>query len=811
MVTAAPRLRADLAISPQDTGGAPSLVIKDPVSGRFYRLGETERFIAEQLDGENSLEEVRRRAEQRFKAALPEDTLSAFVGMLGSAGLLDGEAPRAPAPSGIRKRIRGSLLYLRLPLFDPDQVLGRMVHRLQFLFTRTGIILAAALIATGLLVTIANAGAIAQDVSRLYQLEAIPLFLVVVLLIGSVHEFGHGITCKRYGGEVHEVGFMLLYFQPAFYCNVSDAWLFPERSKRLWVGAAGPLFELSLWALATIAWRMTEPDTWINYVALAVMTISGIKSLFNLNPFIKLDGYYLISDYLGIPNLRARSFKYVGDLFRRLLGGAKARKQEITRRERRAYLTYGLIAGISSISLLGFIFISAGGYFIDRGQILALALLTWVGISSTRRYRRMFGGGSGKPDPADDEDGSLVSTAAPAPAPAVSQAGALIEATAEATPETTPAPPAPPGRLAAIAGRFSRKARIRLALAMAAALVLFLGQLQLRVGGGFDVLPEGNADIHAAVSGLVEEVMVDEGTLVKAGDVIARLSDRDLRAELLRVDAQVKAIQANVDRLHAGPTPEEVRLARAAVSKTSDALKFAQSTLTRSRDMFKKQVLSAQELQNDEQLATAAANDLTDARARLSVLQRGARREDITATRAQLEGLENQKQFLEQQLELLNIKSPVAGVVATPSRELRALRGQLVARGALVAKVFEVRTVTAQIAVPEKEIADIRVGQPVRLRSRAYPSTVFQGKVTAIATAAQGSSSAVVAAAAVGAPAPANTTRMFLVTTQIDNGSMLLKPGMTGQAKIYCGERRIIGLITRRLARTFKVELWSML
>ena len=76
---------------------------------------------------------------------------------------------------------------------------------------------------------------------------------------------------------------MVMYFQPAFYCNVSDAWLFPEKSKRLWVGFAGPYLELVLWALATIAWRLTEPDTWINYTALIVMTLSGLRSFITIS------------------------------------------------------------------------------------------------------------------------------------------------------------------------------------------------------------------------------------------------------------------------------------------------------------------------------------------------------------------------------------------------------------------------------------------------------------------------------------------------------------------------------------------------
>src|SRR5207249_6099336 len=108
-----------------------------------------------------------------------------------------------------------------------------------------------------------------RDLRRLYAFATIPAVWAIILLVTTAHEFAHGLTCKRFGGEVHELGFLLLLLQPCLYCNVSDAWLFPQKSKRLWVSFAGPYFELFLWALAALAWRLTESDTWLNYVALA--------------------------------------------------------------------------------------------------------------------------------------------------------------------------------------------------------------------------------------------------------------------------------------------------------------------------------------------------------------------------------------------------------------------------------------------------------------------------------------------------------------------------------------------------------------
>lgn len=148
---------------------------------------------------------------------------------------------------------------------------------------------------------------------------------------------------------------MLIYLQPAFYCNVSDAWLFPKKSSRLWVTFAGAHLEVTLWALATVIWRLTEPGTLISHLALVVMASSGIKTLFNLNPLIKLDGYYLLSDYLDVPNLRGRAFGYLGSLMKRILGLPVQGNQEVPARERRIYLLYGLLAGAFSILFLGYV------------------------------------------------------------------------------------------------------------------------------------------------------------------------------------------------------------------------------------------------------------------------------------------------------------------------------------------------------------------------------------------------------------------------------------------------------------------------
>ena len=793
-----PALRKDLAVSRQETPDGTVLIIKEPDSRRFYRLGPAERFIAEQFDGTRSIDDVRRLAEQHFEAEIGEATVRAFVAKLDKGGLLESRRPRASrAPD--QRRLRGNILYLRWPLFDPDRLFTRLERELRFLFTPASLKAGALLIAVALLVTATNAPEISRDLVNLYAIAVLPFVIVLALVVVSAHECAHGVTCKHFGGEVHEVGFMLAYFQPFFYCNVSDAWLFPEKAKRLWVGFAGLYLEFVVWALATLLWSATQAGTWISNTALTVMAISGIKSLFDLNPLIKLDGYYILSDWLDIPNLRRRAFKHVGDGIRRIFGIETGSTSPVSPRERGVLLAYGLIGTVSSFALLAAGLEKAGSVLLDNHQALALILLVaYAALRVARRLKRLF---RQPPTVVAAETAGADAAAAPSKS---SSAPAETRA-----PNTSPSDAAHPARKKRWRTTWTRRG---LWIAATGACVAYaaVGRTQLRVSGPFTVLPEHNADVRSEVEGIIQSVVVDENTRVRAGELIARLSDKDLRAELAKTEASIRQANAALRKQVAGPTDEEIGLAKADVAKTEDAARFTAEKVTRLKSIHDLHMMSDQEYDDAQSLSLAAAHDHSEAVDKLAVLQRGTRPEDIDATRAQIDGLETQRRVTEAQLRMLEIRSPATGVVATPSRELHALRGQHINKGDLIAKVYEVNTVTAQISVPEKELADVRPGEAVLLRSRAYPNAVFNGTISAIATAAEGMSSNTSAVSGSSSPAATPVAgNSFSVTTEIENDSGLLKPGMTGMAKIVVGERRIRDVIARRLARTFKVEVWS--
>lgn len=340
--------------------------------------------------------------------------------------------------------------------------------------------------------------------------------------------------------------------------------------------------------------------------------------------------------------------------------------------------------------------------------------------------------------------------------------------------------------------------------------ILLLGWMELRIGGPFMILPVHNADVRPETDGIIEEIYVTEGQKVEVGDIIARLSDRDVKSELRKIEALIGQTRARLTMFEVGPTREELALARTAVARARERLKFVRARSDRNKLLVGKGMISRMEFETSQEQTAIAEGDLTEAQNRLTVLQVGTRQEQIDATKAEMASLDVQRRHLEGTLQRVEVRSPAAGLVATPARQLEAMLGQAIQKGALVAKVYDFKRLMVEIAVSEKDISEIRVGQEVAFKARAYPDETFYGRVTSTATTALGSASTSSNALPVSiTQSSTSSPTTILVTTVIDNRGLKLKPGMTGQAKIFCGERRIISLIARRVARIVKVEFWS--
>jgi len=328
-----------------------------------------------------------------------------------------------------------------------------------------------------------------------------------------------------------------------------------------------------------------------------------------------------------------------------------------------------------------------------------------------------------------------------------------------------------------------------LALGAGALLLLSVVPLNLTVSGEFTLLPRHNADVRAEVEGIIERMYMTEGQEVVAGDTIARLGDREYAARLAAIEAESAEKTARLEQLRAGPRAEEIKAARVAVAKARERAWFAQAELDRTELLVRREFVPRVELERAQELSIVRAKEL---QAALELVNAGARPGEIRAAQHEVAKAEAERVNLERQLNRVTVLAPHGGVVITPRLEEKV--GEFVKPGDLIAEIYALETAKAEILVPERDIGEVRMGQVGKLRLRAYPDREFRGRVTEIAAATTAGSS---------------FERTVRVDVEIDNASRLLKPGLTGQARLYCGERRALDIVTKGIRRFLRVEFWS--
>jgi len=218
---------------------------------------------------------------------------------------------------------------------------------------------------------------------RLTSSTLVDLYILSFLVI-TIHEFAHALACRHFGGKVQDMGFILIFFLPGLYTNVSDSYLFERKRDRMIVMLVGMYSGILIGATAAIIWRITDQTAWIHQVSLMLMMASLWGLLFNLNPLIKLDGYYMLNDWFDMPNLRRKAITYVKRLVRSIAGYPVESIRSLTRRQRRIYAGYGVMASIYSLGLIGVIMVFLGEIVLDYVSEFILAGLV-VGFATAVR------------------------------------------------------------------------------------------------------------------------------------------------------------------------------------------------------------------------------------------------------------------------------------------------------------------------------------------------------------------------------------------------------------------------------------------
>ncbi|MBF0107735.1 MAG: hypothetical protein HQL76_00975 [Magnetococcales bacterium] len=394
-----PALREDLAIVPgpiDSLDGTPTWIIHDPVRHRFFRIGPRQLHMMNHWKGGITLEALwnaieDKRTGSRFSRREIYD-LFIFLRdhqLLSLQGLESNPARRTPW----WRSFLGHYLFFRIPLIDPDPFLGRILPGVDFLFSRWFLVVQGVMLLWGWFMTMHHWDRFIDTIPRVYGPEGAMLLAVALLLAKGVHELGHALAAKRLGIHVPSMGVAFMVMWPVFYTELSEAWKISSRRQRLKIAAAGMKAELSLAIWATALWNLS-PDGPVREALFLLAGSTWIMTLaINSNPFMRFDGYFLLSDVMDIPNLHDRAFAMGCWWLRRLVLGVSMPPPEPWPVGRRRFLIafawatwcYRLLLFVSIALLVYHLF------FKLLGLVLLVVELGWFVLRPVARELGVWG------------------------------------------------------------------------------------------------------------------------------------------------------------------------------------------------------------------------------------------------------------------------------------------------------------------------------------------------------------------------------------------------------------------------------------
>ncbi|MBW2270740.1 MAG: peptidase M50 [Deltaproteobacteria bacterium] len=518
-------------------------VLQNQSTGRCQLLTPSAQLLIGLMDGERTTQEIWDEAARQLGDDCPtQDETIRVLGTLYSADSLrcdispdTAETFRRTQRRDASERRRRLLqpLSLRFPLFDPDVFLERWVGFVRPLFSVYGALAWCVVVGAALVLGASHWTELTQDAgSRLLSGQSLLVLWIAYPCVKALHEFGHGFAAKVWGAEVHEMGIMFLVLMPVPYVDASAANVFSDKRMRMVVSAAGIGVEVFLAALALLVWLAVEPGL-VRSVAYSIIWISGASTLlFNANPLLRFDGYFILSDWIEIPNLSARSNQYLGYLVQRNVFGLNQVRCPVNAPgEARWFLVYGIAAFVYRVLIIFGIALFIAGKFFILGVLLALLSLGMQVI-----------------------------------APAVRQISSVLSSP-----------------------RFGEK-RLRIVATSAGVILGLSGALLLlpvplyTTARGVVWLPE-RAQVRAGADAFVTRVLVDSNARVEAGDPVVVAHDPLLEARVAVLEAELRALRARhyderiTDLAKAQLTEEEILTVEASLAR---ALEQAREVVIRS-------------------------------------------------------------------------------------------------------------------------------------------------------------------------------------------------------------------------------------
>jgi putative peptide zinc metalloprotease protein len=396
-------LRPGVITRRQNYRGERWIVLENPFSNQFFRLRpEAFEFVA-RLRPDRTVEQVWQECLDRYPDHAPgQEAVIQLLSQLYFSNLLqyDTAADASQLFERYKKRRQrevGSqflnVMFMRFPLLDPDRFLVKTLPVVGKLISSVGALIWLFVVGFGLKNVIDNWPELRDQTQGVLSPANLPLLYLAMIFVKTFHEFGHAYFCRKWGGEVHVMGIMLMIFTPVPYVDATASWGFRSHARRALVGAAGMIVELFIAAIAGFIWSRTGPGV-LHSITHNIMFVASVSTLiFNLNPLLRFDGYYILSDLIQVPNLHQRAseqMRYLAEHY--LFGVTKVRPASDTPSGQWGLTIFGVASGIYRVVVFGGILLAVADRFLIIGIVMAaFCLISWVTVPVVKLFKYLSG------------------------------------------------------------------------------------------------------------------------------------------------------------------------------------------------------------------------------------------------------------------------------------------------------------------------------------------------------------------------------------------------------------------------------------
>lgn len=747
-------LRNDILIAPSSDG----CELTDERTGKTYEFGEVEYYLIEQFRSSYCVDEVaaccNKRFDQKFSATDVDEFLHLLAtwGLLGhssNASLLEPKALSDKGESADAEELGGQPN--RWHLFNPQglfDVLNRGLVPVRKLVWLTPL-----MFIFGLITMMSNWDAFFADLSdAFFRFGLVGRLLFAAITVNLISQVLRGLVARYFQLRTPSLGVILfLGLIPRFNVQVKAEGE-PSRNARLWLTSISITTRLLLFGFAALLWgTMRSSGSSLAFVGVELALLSVVGLILVANPLWRGDGVNFLSAWLDVPHLQKRSKRAMLSFFIR-------QPEVLTRhtKHRIALGLFGLAAATFFLVIVVFlaytIFRILEAQFQGAGVALFLLLVAYVSLTVKRQGE---GGKVGK------------------------------------TAQTLT------GKINHYLQRYgvARNKRLKKGAFLIVLMIIMVLPYRYETGGVAEVFPIAKASVSSETTGIIDQVFVNGGEWVDIGAKLARMSHYRQLKDVATTEAAIRSQKFKLQQYLTTPSLEQRKLSEAELQGAKLQFKYSGKELKRLTPLYKKGIITLDDYEKTKRDYDLRHQDVRESKLNLEVLLSQVNPNEIKSLEADIERLEYEVKFFNEELDNTYLISPIQGQII--GEDLKFKQYSYIGAGEVFAEIENTRSVSVRIEVPEADVGDARLGSVVTIKLWAYPDMVFLGKVDEVEPAT--------------ATEEAQYGRIIYVTSHLDNPEGLLIRGLTGHAKITGGETIVALAFSRAFMRFLHVEVWSWL